>query len=272
MNMFKKIIDLYINSSIHVAVAVVSLSLLSFLEFNLPIDKSLVLFIFFGSITGYNFVKYAGIAKLHHRSLARNLKLIQVFSLICFVVFFYLVFQQELKILIASAILGAFTLLYAIPPGQHNQNLRNVGGIKIFIIAFVWAGVTVIFPALNKIEVGQLVLAFLQNFCFVVAITIPFEIRDLKFDADTLKTIPQQVGVENTKKMGYLLLGIMLLLELWKVNDPKVNLTALLLVLLISGFFIRYSRINQKDYFASFWVESIPIFWLISWLVINFFV
>lgn len=247
------------------ALAVVSLSLLSFLEFNLAVDFNLLFFIFFGSITGYNFVKYAGIAKLYHRSLARNLRLIQVFSFFCFLGFVYFAFQQELKVLITAGVFGVFTLLYAIPTGKNNQNLRNVGGVKIFIIALVWAGVTVIFPLLNEIAVNQLILEFLQNFCFVIALTIPFEIRDLKFDLETLKTMPQQVGVQKTKIAGYLLLAIILFLELWK-NFILVELVTLLFILGLTGLFIKYAKINQPNYYASFWVEGIPILWLLSWL------
>lgn len=270
MQYFRGFFNFYINSSIHVALAVVSLSVLSFLEFNLVVDFKLLGFIFFGSITGYNFVKYAGIARLHHRSLARNLRLIQVFSLFCFLGFLYFAFLQELKILFTAAVFGVFTLLYAIPPGKNNQNLRNISGIKIFIIALVWAGVTVIFPLLSKVEFNQLILEFLQKFCFVIALTIPFEIRDLKYDAGTLKTLPQQVGVQKTKIAGYLLLAVILFLEFWK-DFILVELITLLFILGVTGIFIKYTKTNQVDYYASFWVEGIPILWLLSWWGVSCF-
>ncbi|SHG04469.1 hypothetical protein SAMN05444483_104211 [Salegentibacter echinorum] len=270
MQFFRCFLNFYINSSIHVAFAVVSLSLLSFLEFNLVVDFNLLLFIFLGSITGYNFVKYAGIAKLHHRSLARNLKLIQVFSLLCFLGFVYFALQQKLEILFAAAVFGIFTLLYAIPPGKNNQNLRNTSGIKIYVIALVWAGVTVIFPLLDKVELNQLILEFLQKFCFVIALTIPFEIRDLKFDAGTLKTLPQQIGVRRTKTAGYLLLAVTLFLEFWK-DFVLVELIALLLIIGVTGLFVKYSKTNQQDYFASFWVEGIPVLWLLIWWGVSCF-
>lgn len=271
MQRFRNILDFYINSSLHVALAVVSLSLLSFLEFNIEIDKNLLFFIFFGSITGYNFVKYAGIAKLHHASLARNLKLIQIFSLFCFLAFLYFVFQQEFKILLASGILGVFTLLYAIPLGKNRRNLRNIGGLKIFIIAFVWAGVSVILPLIDQISLKEIIITFLQRFFFVIAIMLPFEIRDLKFDTGNLNTIPQQIGIANTKKIGYILLGIMLLLEFLKPNLFVINLIALGTVLSISGYFIKAAQVDQGEYYSAFWVEGISVFWLLSWLLINAF-
>ena len=246
----------------HVALAVVSLSLISFLEFNIEIDKNLLFFIFFGSITGYNFVKYAGVAKLHHASLARNLKMIQVFSFFCFLALLYFAFQQELKILLASAILGILTLLYAIPLGKNRQNLRNIGGIKIFIIAVVWAGVTAIIPLMNRISPEELGITFFQRFFFVIAITLPFEIRDLRFDAGNLHTIPQQIGIDNTKKIGYFLIGIVLFFEFLKFYFSIINIIALSLTLLVSAYFIKAARVNQGSYFSAFWVEGIPVLWL----------
>ena len=86
MKVLRRLFDFYINSSIHVALAVTSLVMVTLYEFELPLDFALVGFLFFGTITGYNFVKYAGVAGLHHRSLAKSLQAIQVFSFLCFVV------------------------------------------------------------------------------------------------------------------------------------------------------------------------------------------
>jgi len=75
MKYLKNAFELYINSSIHVSFAVAAFTLLTFLDYDLIPDRDLIFFIFFASITGYNFVKYAGIAKLHHLSLAKNLRI-----------------------------------------------------------------------------------------------------------------------------------------------------------------------------------------------------
>ena len=76
MNILKKIIDFFLNASIHVALAVYAFLRISEFYFVFSYQKNLDYFIFFGTITGYNFVKYAGVAKLHHRSLTSDLKII----------------------------------------------------------------------------------------------------------------------------------------------------------------------------------------------------
>lgn len=263
MKVLKNIFNFYINSSIHVALAVVALATVSTLKFNLECDFKLLAFIFFASITGYNFVKYAGIAKLHHLSLAKNLRLIQIFSLISFVFLVYFIFQQSINVIIISTVLGLFTALYALPFLGNDTNLRGVSGIKIFVIALVWAGATVLLPLVDDYNLFNLdiILSFLQRFVFVVVLTLPFEIRDLRFDMARLGTIPQIFGIRKTRIIGFLLVGMFVLLEFFKRNSEINNVISVLLVGGVCIYFVRFSTIRQSQYFSSFWVEAVPLFW-----------
>ena len=49
---------------------------------------------------------------------------------------------------------------------------------------------------------------FVHRLCFVFAITIPFDIRDLKYDSLQLKTIPTIFGEEKARYIAYATLGI----------------------------------------------------------------
>ena len=252
------------------ALAVVALSYLTYLEYGLSPDLELLFFIFFGSITGYNFVKYAGLAKLHHRSLARNLKLIQIFSFLVFLGLVYFAFLQTWEVLVTSAFLGFLTLLYAAPVFTQNRNLRDLAGIKILIIALVWAGVAVILPMLDQPEIGfsDKVLLFLQRFLFVVVITLPFEIRDLEFDSEHLATIPQKIGIKKTRLLGWLLLLVILVLEFLKEEFQTVNFIALLGVSILTAAGLNLTKTVQSGYFAAFWIEALPIAWVILWFIL----
>jgi len=271
MNVLKNLFNFYINSSIHVALAVVSLTVVSTLQFNVECDFTLLSFIFLATITGYNFVKYAGIAKLHHLSLAKNLRLIQIFSLLAFIGLVFLVSQLNITALIVSAILGIFTILYALPVFGNQTNLRGVSGIKIFIIAMVWSGVTVLLPVLNSYSFYNVdvILGFLQRFFFVIVITLPFEIRDLKFDMARLGTIPQIYGIRKTRIIGFLMLGIFILLEFLKVETNIVSVIGVFLVAAMCSYCLSKSTITQSKYFSSFWVEGIPIIWLFILLALG---
>ena len=256
--------DLYINSSIHVALAVLCFALISMLEYNLTIAIDLLAFIFFSTITGYNFVKYAGIAKLHHSSLAGNLRIIQIFSFVSFLPLIYFSLQLSVNVLIATGILGLLTLLYALPVFGNSRNLRSLAGIKIFVIAMVWAGTTVLLPVINAQQLlnQPVLIDFFQRFCMVVVLTLPFEIRDLIYDSDSLETIPQRIGVRKTRIFGVVLSILICVIEIFQRQFRGYSLLALFLVCVIIGIFLLGSRERQSKYYASFWVESIPIMYL----------
>ena len=263
------ILDFYINSSIHVALGVVALTALTSLHFDFQPDFLLLAFIFFGTITGYNFVKYAGIAKLHHQSLAKNLKFIQIFSFVCFLILGYLTFQVKAEVLMVAGVLGFFTLLYPLPVFSSRKNLRDIAGLKVFVIAFIWAGVTVFFPVANAdlpFEKDML-LEFFQRFLFVLILILPFEIRDLKYDSAILKTIPQRLGVEKTRQLGYLLIFLWVGMEFLKGISTGGSRAAIVCAAVFTGLAIFRSNEDQPRYFSSFWVEGIPMLWFLLLLV-----
>ena len=275
MKIVKQLLDFYINSSIHVALSVYALSWITLLIFDLSYDENILYFNFYATITGYNFVKYFGIAKWHHRSLARWLKVIQVFSFFSFMLMVFYAFRLETKVLFILAGLGVVTFLYAIPflPKRmyldEQQNLRQISGLKVHIIAAVWAFTTVVLPILNNHQelTTKVWITVLQNFVFVLALMIPFEIRDLKFDSIKLATIPQQIGVKKTKILGVLLLLIFLGLNVFKEEIITHFLYKEVIMTFILMVFILFSSKNRNKYYTSFWVEALPVFWLMLMLL-----
>jgi hypothetical protein len=271
MKLLKRLLGFYINSSIHVALAVCCLLLITVFDFELSLNKNLLFFTFFATITGYNFVKYFGLAKFHHRRLSNWLKYIQIFSLIAFVGLCYFMLKLETKTLFYLACLGVVTFLYAIPllPKKYfldaSKNLRAISGLKIYIIAFVWSVVTVIIPVVNaNILIGNdIIVTMLQRFLFVIAITLPFEIRDMQFDNLKLGTIPQRIGVKQTKIIGCVLLILFCLMEFFKDEVSQIEImVTIIMSLLVAGFLVA-SEVRQPKYYSSFWVEGLPIIWFV---------
>lgn len=276
MQIFKRFFDFYINSSIHVSLAVVAMCWVTYLNLDISVNFKLLAFVFFSSVTGYNFVKYAEIAGLHHRSLAQSLKSIQIFSLVCGVGMVVLAFFMPLEVWVLCGILGFITLLYAVPfflpTSRSRGNLRSISGIKIYIIALVWTGVTVAIPlvAVSVEYSWDIFILGLQRFLLVLALMIPFEIRDMQVDAKSLKTLPQVRGMKAAKVIGVVWLVAFLMLEFFKDTLDSAILVNNLILVVVLGLCITLSRKRDasSDYFASFWVEGIPILWLGSALVI----
>lgn len=269
MKFFKSVFDFYINSSIHVAIAVVTLLRITELYFEFSHNKSIAWLLFFATITGYNFVKYAGVAQLHHRSLTNNLRVIQVFSFFCFLLLCYFIWLQPLRTILFFLPFGVLTFLYAVPfLSGFQKNLRSIGYLKIVVVAIVWSGVTVLLPAYenNIVFTTKVCLMALQRFLLVLILILPFDIRDVQYDAISLQTIPKRIGIENTKKFGYILLLFTLVIEF--VISPNSHFrTSFLAVFFLLLFLLMRANTNQSKYYSSFWVESVPIIWLLLlWL------
>lgn len=267
MHILKLLFNFYINSSIHVALSVYSLVRITELYFDLPYNKHLDYFIFFGTITGYNFIKYAGVAKFYHMSLTKSLRLIQIFSFISFCFLCYYAWLLPVDTLLYFLPFGILTVLYIVPfLGGFQKNLREISYLKIFIVGGVWAGVTAVIPLLasgSTIDV-DLILLFVQRILFIVALILPFEIRDMQLDFENISTLPQKIGVKQTKRFGFILLLFALAFE-FLITDSSVNRNVFLAVCFALLFFLMRSKGNQSKYYSSFWVESLPVLW---WIVL----
>ena len=279
MSIKKNLLDFYINSSLHVAFAVCSMVFVTLYHFQIPTDWDFIGFVFFATITAYNFVKYFGIARFHHRRLASWLRVIQIFSFFSFIALCVFSLRLTWITIVYVAFFGVITFFYAIPflpkrfflDSQHN--LRSVGGLKVYVIAFVWSGVTVFLPLMNEQYPISLdvYLEGLQRFLFVIALMLPFEIRDLQFDSIKLSTIPQQIGLKKTKTLGVWLLVIFFFAEFFKKDLEIEMVVESFVISLTILLFILFSRKEQNEYYSSFWVESIPIFWGALLFTIQFF-
>ena len=83
MKILKQIFDFYINSSIHVALSVYALVQMTQYMFHISDDYAMVYFAFFGTIVGYNFVKYDALARAKKLQMRKELKAIAFLLKFC---------------------------------------------------------------------------------------------------------------------------------------------------------------------------------------------
>ena len=81
MRIFKYIFDFYIQSSLHVALAVYALICITFFKLNISYDEPVAYFGFFGTIVGYNFIKYDELARIKKIKLTKTFKAIIFLSI-----------------------------------------------------------------------------------------------------------------------------------------------------------------------------------------------
>lgn len=271
MRLLKTAFDFYLDASVHVALSVISLYAITIELFQLPYNLSLMAFIGLSTIVGYNFVKYGVEAEKYLIVSNSYHKRIQAFSFICFGFAVYFALQLRFELLLAIGLLGLLSVFYALPVLPKAKNLRSLGIIKIFIVALVWAGITVLLPFLDSYQhlSWNSTLISIQRFLLVMALMLPFEVRDMAYDDVALKTIPQRVGVGGTKRLGLVLMALFFALTFFKEDGKSTEIISRLLVTVAVCVFLVKTKKQQSTYFSSFWVESIPIFWLMVLLILE---
>lgn len=273
MKFLKQLLDFYINSSIHVALSCFALVKITYLMLNITTDNSVAWFAFFGTIVGYNFVKFDALARANKNKMRSRLKAIAIFSFVSLFMVIYFFSKLHYMTKIVASLFLILTILYTLPFFPNTKNARNWAGLKIYIVAICWVGVTVVLPILNS-EISfqnYFYIIALQRFFLIFPLILIFEIIDLKTDDPHLKTVPQQIGVKNTKELGFVLLIIFCGLGLFNGNiNGNFQVLDLLLnfvIAIVIAIFLYFSNENCSKYYTWFWVESVPIFW---WLLMSY--
>lgn len=269
MAILRRIFDFYIESSIHVALAVYALIRITCIQLNIFYDESVAYFGFYGTIVGYNFIKYDELARIKKITLSNTFKAIIFISAISFVATVYYFFLLERITQFIALVCLLLTVIYTLPFKPNRSNLRNLAGIKIYIVALAWVFVTVLLPVVNNVYEFDVIILWksLQRFVLVFVLMLLFEINDMKDDADYLQTIPQKIGVSKTKWLAYLLLFLFFVLEILQRNFSTESLLTTINVVFILFLFTWFSTEKRNKYYTNFWVEAVPIFWLLLLLI-----
>ena len=210
---FFSILDFLLFSNLFIALCAVAQCLVTYYLLKLPPDKYILMFVFFATLLVYNSSMLLAKPKdpkispfkrvrwifSHHRLIISN----TLISFLCIIPLglWYLSFQAQ----ILMVFVGFIALTYNFPFLKLNEKkigLRNLPGIKLFLIGFVWATSAVLLPIIQAestfgltISLNETLLLVAKRFLFICAITIPFDIRDLFQDKlYELKTIPVILG------------------------------------------------------------------------------
>jgi len=173
--------------------------------------------------------------------------------------------------------LGAVAMAYTVPLIRKNANavrLREIGLWKIFLIASVWTGMTVILPSVHLYGFEQLIEVFswelaIERGIFILAITIPFDVRDLVNDAKKrVRTIPSTIGWKRSVAIAQLLLAVFLLLVWLRIGTAHPFFYAYLFSAILTFICVSFATPNRSDYYCSFWVEGTMMLQFVIVLVI----
>jgi 4-hydroxybenzoate polyprenyltransferase len=268
----KKILDFIVYSNLFIALCVAFATLQTALVFSTQSENifTFILPNFIATFVLYNLQRLYYSAKQPNNAkynwYNKNRRLI--FTLMMLTVFcsFNLLwdfFFENLYVLIAYGILAVISLFYFLPPLQ----LRQYGLIKPFIISFVFICTTILLPLLNSFNLAVWLYAFGQ-FCFITALCILFDIRDVEHDkTSNFITLPIKYGLTKAKYISIFLLLVYLASAIFSLQSTyfiAAIITASVAVLLTV-----IAKPSRHNYFYVFLVDGCIIFQCVLVLVNN---
>lgn len=167
--------------------------------------------------------------------------------------------------------LSILSFAYGLPLfsfGDKKFGLRNIPGLKQFLITLVWTMSTVLLPLLeaqhmhlSTVSMRDTTILIAKRFLFIGALTVPFDIRDLFQDKQSgLKTVPVIWGEKNAYIFCQVLLaGYTVLLFLFRNNGFNNNFCALTITAVLAGWLIFKSKWEKNEYYYFFFVDGILI-------------
>ena len=233
---------------------------MTYLLLSLPVDYVVLAILGCATLALYNFSMI--LAKPQHpetspyrrvRWVFKHERSLWVWTGVALVVVFILGLQLHTPSFVLLGVMGGMGLAYNLPiirvAGERRRTgLRQITGLKLFYIGLVWVMSSVLLPVAEAYH-DDLAIIWSQVWqlmgwvlLFVVAITIPFDIRDIYQDRYYgLKTIPVLFG----ERKAYALSTVFLLLHMgwvwqsgfaWhdRIALVGVSVVTLLLILLPS--------------------------------------
>ncbi len=210
-----------------------------------------------------------------HYRLMVTLTIVSLLSLIP--LFFLMAIESRIMLVFLSVISFCYGLpLFTI--GDQKFGLRNIPGLKQFLITLVWASSTVLLPVLeaqhlhiSTISMRDVTILFAKRFLFIAALTVPFDIRDLFHDRKSgLKTVPVVWGEKNAYLFCQVLLaGYIILLFLFRDNGFNPDFFALTLTAILTGWLIFKSKWEKDEYYYFFYLDGVLILQFLILLAVN---
>lgn len=217
MSILKKTIDLILYSNFLIALCAASLSYQVYLlDHHYTWSAPYPFFVFFGTLFIYSIHRIIGFTRLERTDPNRRISIIIRFQL-HIITYSVIAFIGMLvtSTLVSSVVIellmfpGLLALLYVSPILKNRKRIRDFPYVKLFLVGLVWTWVCVVIPIkdMNIYMTNQHWLIIVEKCLFIIAITIPFDIRDLHIDQlHQIKTIPVILGPKNSKIVSLILL------------------------------------------------------------------
>ena len=259
----KTLVNFILYSNLWIALASVCFCLEGLLLHDSKIDFWYLCFLFCGTMIIYNGHRIIGFKLFVNDTQSKRFESLiilkpWIYALLAISVILGSISIYHIRMMLSNWILIALliSVLY-ITPVLRNNRLRDLPYIKVFLIALCWTLLCYLIPTENPDT-----YILIERFCFMMAITIPFDIRDLESDSKSgTLTIVSKLGKKWSRFIAILfaVIGFYCL-----VSSPIMDFTIstlvgyvfiyVLTILLISG-----SNENSADHYYSGYLDGLLV-------------
>ncbi len=222
------------------------------------INQNSTWFVLAATLFLYPFHRVYGVQQLseasmmeRHEFVSRNRTIVWIIAAIGFLATCWFGWQLPLNNWIIHSLVGVIGVLYVLPIIPYRGKwikLREVPFLKVFFIAMVVSYLTTVF-IVDDLSSQVLWAVFIIRFLFLVAVTIPFDIRDYGIDKwQKLQTLPAVLGIEKAIKWAL-------------ISNLLFNVVCFIAFFFFDAFSIGvFLGFVASEIYANYWVrQSKPI-------------
>ena len=171
----------------------------------------------------------------------------------------FIEYKQGIFVYCICALLSIF---YFLPP----LNLRKIAGLKQFYVALIWVLVCIVIPFMfEETHFSGLYffgkdewLYIISQFCFIAALCIPFDIRDINKDREEgTRSLPVMLGIKESKFIAVVLIVTYFALSFFIETKNLIVVRGIILVVTIAAIY--FSEPKRHRYYCIYFVEGIIV-------------
>jgi len=236
---------------------------------NQTVTYSLLLYVFFSTLAGYNFywiiAKKTSVTTIS-ASFIKQISSYLILLITSSLLMLYL-FAQFPQLWIPSLVSASCTVVYSWPLWKNSPKrmFLSMGVLKTFLLAITWTYVTIWFPLAGKMLewTPDFLLHLSFRFLFMLILCILFDKRDL--EADQKRSYSSVATVFTDKQLKLLcnacfLLMLLVSLLSWKTNSSQTVLLSNLASVAAAYLLYRLSFKPRGYYFYYFLVDGLMLF------------
>jgi 4-hydroxybenzoate polyprenyltransferase len=172
---------------------------------------------------------------------------------------------------------GFIAFGYVLPLLLGKKRLRDLGWTKIIMIGWSWAWLTTFVPLYFLANEPLLMVSIMtiERMLFIIALTIPFEIRDIQVDRSVgLMTLPEKFGYKGTTILIWsLCIGIVFLSYVAGYHYfNQAYFVTMVIISICTLLVYRYSFKTLDDYFFGGLTDGLMILALLLQVGLSHFI